>query len=125
MHLDWHRHTVVGSILLAADQLFGVKKMAIGAGADLINWLHNPESSISIVILHVFIRGMTYARVEIGEDSAGNVFAAAGLSEKGLVYTAGGDLVGDVGVTSTVGFETVLKKVPAFVISKVNPWDRA
>jgi len=43
MHLYLHRHTVVGSILLATDQLFGVKELSIGAGADLVNWLCDSE----------------------------------------------------------------------------------
>lgn len=43
MHLYLHRHTVVGSILLATDQLLGVKELSIGAGADLVNWLCDSE----------------------------------------------------------------------------------
>lgn len=63
---------------------------------------------------------MSYAGVEIGEDSAGNVFAAAGLGEEGLVVAAGSNLVGNAGVRSTIGLQTVLKKIAAFA-TKVNP----
>lgn len=34
-----HLHTVVGSILLAADQLLRMEELAVGTGADLVNWL--------------------------------------------------------------------------------------
>jgi hypothetical protein len=37
------RPTVVGSILLAADQELGVEQLAVGAGADLVNWLWAPS----------------------------------------------------------------------------------
>lgn len=34
-----HDHTVVGSVLLAADQLFRVEKLAVGTGTDLVDGL--------------------------------------------------------------------------------------
>ena len=40
-------HTVVGRILLAADEQFGMKELAVLAGFDLINWLH-PELARNI-----------------------------------------------------------------------------
>lgn len=102
-----HRHTVVGSILLAADQLFGVEELAISARPDLINWLCDPESSIKHVFPTLF-KEMTYARVEIGEDRAGNVFAVARLGEEGIVDAVGANIFGAVGIDSSIGLEAVL-----------------
>jgi hypothetical protein len=54
---------VVGGILLAADQILGVEKLAVVASADLID------------------RG----GVEINEDGPGDVFPVVGLGEEGVV----------------------------------------
>lgn len=45
LHLtcDFIAHTVVGSILLSADQHLGVVELAVRASADLIDWLHTSE----------------------------------------------------------------------------------
>ena len=63
---------------------------------------------------------MTYARVEIGEDSAGNIFTAARLGEEGLVDAVGASIAGVVGVNSPIRPEAVLQKVPAFAV-RVSP----
>lgn len=54
----------------------------------------------------------TYRRVEVNKDRAGNIFTAAGLGEESLVGTARANLVGDAGVVTAVGPETVLEQVP-------------
>lgn len=54
----------------------------------------------------------TYRRVEVHKNRAGNVFAAAGLGEEGIVGATGTDLVGDVGIVATVGLEAMLEQVP-------------
>jgi len=54
---------VVGSIFLAADQLFRMKKLTISSGADLID----------------------DGRFEIEHDTAGNVLASTSFGEKGVV----------------------------------------
>lgn len=64
---------------------------------------------------------MTYARVEIDKDSAGNIFTAARLGEEGLVDAVGASIAGVVGVNSPISPEAVLQKVPAFATARVNP----
>lgn len=54
---------VVGGIFLSADQKLGVKERAVATGADLVDW----------------------GGVEVDEDGARHVFAAAGLGEEGVV----------------------------------------
>lgn len=56
-------------------------------------------------------RAITYRRVEVHKNRAGNIFAAAGLGEEGVVGATGANLVGDLGVVTTVGLETVLEQV--------------
>eukprot|EP00916_Digyalum_oweni_P009708 GHVL01016352.1.p1 GENE.GHVL01016352.1~~GHVL01016352.1.p1 ORF type:complete len:468 (-),score=45.07 GHVL01016352.1:77-1480(-) len=65
---------VVGSILLAGDQLLGVEQLTVGAGADLIN----------------------NGGLQIDEDGTGDVLASAGLAEEGVegVITTADGLVG-------------------------------
>lgn len=55
---------------------------------------------------------LTYRRVEIDEDGAGNVFAAGGLGEEGLVGAILANLVGEVRVVASLGGQTVLEQVP-------------
>ena len=64
---------VVGSILLAGDQLLGVEQLAVGAGADLVN----------------------DGGLEIQEDTAGHMLASTGLGEEGVegIITATDGLV--------------------------------
>jgi hypothetical protein len=55
-------------------------------------------------------------RVQVDEDGTGNVFAAASLGEEGLVRTALTKLL-RIGVGTTIGEQTVLKEVPAIIMS--------
>lgn len=80
---------VIGSILLSADEELGVEKLSVVAGADFIN------------------RG----GVEIDKDGPGNVFAVAGLGEKGIVRAAVGEVL-CLGVGATILAEAVLEEVP-------------
>lgn len=59
--------------------------------------------------LAIFSSGSTHRRVKIDENRAGNVFAAAGLSEEGFVRATLADLVDSLLINSTIGLETVLK----------------
>ena len=65
---------VVGSVLLAGDELLGVVQLAVRAGAHLVD----------------------DARLEVDEDGAGDVLAGAGLGEEGVegVVAAADGLVG-------------------------------
>lgn len=79
---------VVGSILLAADQQFGVEQLAVRTSSDLID----------------------RSGVEIDEQSTGNMLAVAGLSEEGLERTWVTN-VGGVGVGTAIVSEAVLQEV--------------
>lgn len=80
---------VVGSILLAADEQLRVEERAVATSADLVDG----------------------RRVQVDEDGAGHVLAAAGLGEEGLIRaTLDGFL--DIGVGTTIGAEAVLEEVP-------------
>ena len=79
---------VVGSILLAADQLLGVVELTVDAGADLVD----------------------DGRLEVDEDGARDVLAGPGLSEEGaeaVVDLAGGLLRGHAAVGLDAVFEAV------------------
>lgn len=84
---------VVGSILLAADKKLGVEELAVGAGSDLVNG----------------------RRVEVNEQSTGNVLSAAGLGEEGLVRAGVANILG-VGVGTTIGTEAVLEEVANILV---------
>lgn len=88
---------VVGSILLAADQQFGVEKLAVVASSDLING----------------------RRVEIDKERTRNMLAAARLGEEGLVG-AGISSIGSIGVGTTIGAEAVLEKVAIKIPVSLN-----
>ncbi|KAJ6446133.1 LOW QUALITY PROTEIN: RNA recognition domain-containing protein [Purpureocillium lavendulum] len=90
---------VVGGILLAADQELGVEQLAVAAGADLVDG-----------------RG-----VEVHEDGARNMLAAAGLGEEGLERAWVAHVLG-VGVRATIGAEAMLEK--AEFPSWVPAWPR-
>ena len=85
---------VVGGVLLAGDELFGVEQLAVGASADLID----------------------NGGLEIEEDAAGNVLAGTSLREEGVesIITTTDGLVGG---HLTVRLDSVLKaeKFPAGV----------
>jgi hypothetical protein len=53
---------VVGGILLATDQLLGVKQLPVGAGADLVH----------------------HGGLQVEEDAAWHMLASAGLAEEGV-----------------------------------------
>jgi hypothetical protein len=85
---------VVGSVLLAGDELLGVEELSVGAGSDLID----------------------NGGLEIEEDSAGDVLASTSLGEEGVesVVTTTDGLIG---WHLTVGLDTVLEaeELPAGV----------
>jgi hypothetical protein len=79
---------VVGSIFFTRDQLFGVEELSVGTGADFID----------------------DSRLEIEEDTTGDVFASTSLGEKGvegIVTTANGFVRRHL----TIGLDTVLETV--------------
>jgi len=79
---------VVGSILLAGDELLRVVELAVGAGADLVK----------------------RSRLEVDEDSTRDVLAGTSLGEEGVegVITAADGLVGG---HLTVRLDAVLEAV--------------
>ena len=81
---------VIGSILLAADQQFGVEQLAVRTSSDLID----------------------RSGVEIDEQSTGNMLAVAGLSEEGL-ERAWVTNIGGIGVGTAIVSEAVLQEVAA------------
>ena len=85
---------VVGGILLTRDKLFGMEELSVGAGSDLID----------------------DGRLEIEEDSAGNVLASTSLGEEG-VESIVATTDGLVGWHLTVWLNTVLEaeELPAGV----------
>lgn len=80
---------VVGRILLAIDQKLGVEQLAVGTGADFVDW----------------------GRVQVDKDGPGDVFAVAGLGEESLERTAFGDVLG-VRIRATIRPEPVLEEIP-------------
>ena len=79
---------VVGSILLAGDQLLRVKELSVGSSSDLIN----------------------DGGLKIQEDGPGDVLASSGLTEKGVegvISTSDGLVRGHL----TVWLDTVLQAV--------------
>jgi len=85
---------VVSGVLLTRDELLGVEQLSVGAGSDLID----------------------DGRLEIEEDSAGDVLASTSLGEEGVesvVATTDGLIGGHL----TVGLNTVLEaeELPAGV----------
>lgn len=61
----------------------------------------------------------TYRGVQVDKDGTGNVFAAVGLSEEGLVRTILSEILG-FGVGATVRKETVLEEVTESIASAVE-----
>merc|ERR1719454_737454 len=79
---------VVGGVLLAGDELLGVEQLAVGAGADLID----------------------YGGLQIDKDGTWHVLAGAGLAEEGVegvITTTDGLVAGHL----TVGLDAVLETV--------------
>ena len=84
---------VVGRILLTADQQLRMEQLAVVTSANLVDG-----------------RG-----VEIDEDRARDIFAAASLSEYGIELAGVVECLG-VRVGTTILLETVLEQVPAFTL---------
>jgi hypothetical protein len=79
---------VVCCILLAAHKKLWVKELSVGASANLVDW----------------------ARVEINEDGARDVFSTCSLVEEGLVGTGLGDICG-LGVGAAIGQKAMLEEI--------------
>lgn len=79
---------IVGSILLSADQQFGVEELAVGTSSDLVNR-----------------RG-----VEIHKDGSRNMLAIAGFGEEGLERTWVANIL-RVGIGAAIRAKAVLEKV--------------
>lgn len=73
----------------------------------------------SPLFLHVY---QAHRRIKVNENRAGDVFAAAGLAEEGLVGSTFTDFFGLLGINTTVRLEAVLKQVPG-INHKVCEWD--
>ena len=80
--------TVVGCVLLAADQQLGVEELAVGASSDLVDG-----------------RG-----VQVDEDGTRDVFAAASLGEEGLVRARLTKFL-RIGVGAAIRQQAVLEEV--------------
>lgn len=80
--------TVVGGVLLAADQQLGVEELAVGASSDLVDG-----------------RG-----VQVDEDGTRDVFAAASLGEESLVRARLTKLL-RIGVGAAIRQQAVLEEV--------------
>lgn len=104
-------HTVVGGIFLSADQLLGVEQLTVRSGADLVDGLLQLATDPVVVLS----RSITHRGVQVDEDGARHVFAAAGLGEESLERAALADLVGVFGVNAAIGLEAMLEQVPAMV----------
>jgi hypothetical protein len=96
--------TVVGGILLSADQELGVEQLAVGSRSNFVNGLRREVSRGRPKLL-----GVAYRRVQIDEDGTRNVFSASGFSEKGLVGATFRRV--RIRVGTSIGLETVLKQV--------------
>lgn len=105
------RHTIVCRILLAAHQELRVEQLAVLASANLINWLFSASAQISSYVCLRW-RGSegTYGRIEVDEDRARDIFAAARLGEESLVRAALGK-TGRVWVWLAVLLKAVLEQV--------------
>lgn len=99
-----------------------MEELAIGTGPDLIDGLS--KSRCQPKLTDGCLWRLTYRRVEVNEDGAGNIFTAADLGEEGLVGTTRADFVGDTGVVTAVGLETVLEQVP-ILIRLISSWDQS
>ena len=97
--------TVVGSILLAADQQLRVEQLAVGTSADLVNGLGLLAPGLCVA------ESATYRGVQVDEDGARNVFAVASLREEGLARASLVERL-RIGVRATISLEAVLKEVP-------------
>src|SRR4051794_6751796 len=100
------KRTVVGGIFLSANQHLWVEELAVGTAADLIDGLEIllPVST-SILSPNCIGGGIfslsTHRWIEIDEDGARDIFAAAGLGEEGL-ERAGLANVGGLWVRTTI-----------------------
>jgi hypothetical protein len=97
--------TVVGGILLSADQQLGMEQLTIGSSPDLVDGLPR-----ILAIVDMNSPGWAYRRVQIDKDGAGDVFSAAGLREESL-ERATLCLVLRIGVGTSIGLETMLEEI--------------
>lgn len=106
--------TVVGGILLSADQEFGVEELTEVASTDLINGLQSVSLMFPSLFQYPPISSVikTYRRVKVDEDRSRHIFPIAGLGEEGLAGATVSDLFDSLLINSTVGLETVLEQVP-------------
>jgi hypothetical protein len=82
-----------------------VEQLAVGTSADLVDGL-------SLLASRLCVAGSAaYRGVQVDEDGARDVFAAASLREEGLERAALVELL-RIGVRATVSLEAVLKEVP-------------
>lgn len=56
--------------------------------------------------------GATHRRVKVDEDGAGDIFAAAGLSEEGFERATLANLIDRLGIQTTIRLEAVFEQVP-------------
>lgn len=80
---------VVGGIFLSTDEQLRVEELAVTARTNLVDG----------------------GRIEVAEDGARHVFAAAGLAEESLEGARVTDVLGDVFVGLSVGAQAVLEEV--------------
>jgi uncharacterized protein YaiI (UPF0178 family) len=107
--------TVVSSIFLAADQQFGVEKLAVASGTDLINRLPSCQPCQPNVWSEL---GLLYRRVQINEDRAGDIFAVARLGKEGLERTTLIDFLALLRIQTTIRAQTVLKEIPELLTQR-------
>jgi hypothetical protein len=97
--------TVVGRILFAADQQLGVEQLAVGAGSDLVDGLC--QSAIRRI---QFPKSIAYRWVQVDENGARDVFAAACLGEEGLERATLRE-IRRIGIGTAVGLQAMLEQV--------------
>lgn len=84
---------VIRRILLSTDQQLGMEKLSVITGTNLIDG----------------------TGIQVYEDRAGNVFAAAGLCEDGIELAALVEVFG-CGVRATIFAEAVLEEVAGSIV---------
>jgi hypothetical protein len=105
------QRTVVGSILLAADQQLGVEQLAVGTGSDLVDGL------CQLALRRIQCSEcVAYRWVQVDKDGARDVFAAASLGEEGLERATLRE-IRRIGVRTAVSLQAMLEKVPGRFVS--------
>lgn len=86
-----------------------MEELAVGTGTDLVNGL---QQSVNLPSLLLFLCPWhTHRGVEIDEDGAGDIFAAAGLGEESLEGALLANVFG-IRVGTTISLEAVLEQIP-------------